>query len=172
MQPISRARNYWTAEEDQILKEEATLQVNSTGNVKNWSIIATKLKSRTNKDCRKRWSKLQTNVNKGIWSSEEDHRLRKAVEKRGLSWTLVAQDVQTRHADHPNLIRDDWNEEEDVRLLEAVQTRGRAWREISEKEFPRRSSTDLKNRYAVFVTKRRSCAHISCTDISFYNEDA
>jgi myb-related protein len=116
MQPISRARNYWTAEEDQILKEEAILQgepcfillamsckanhrknfplVNTTGNVKNWSIIATKLKSRTNKDCRKRWSKLQTNVNKGIWSSEEDHRLRKAVEKRGLSydgtlWVIV-----------------------------------------------------------------------------------
>ncbi|KAJ6092573.1 hypothetical protein N7486_007862 [Penicillium sp. IBT 16267x] len=162
MQPASRARNYWTAEEDQILREEATLQVNTIGNVKNWSIIATKLESRTNKDCRKRWSKLQTNVNKGVWSADEDHRLRRAVEQRGLSydntlWTLVAQDVQTRHADQcakrwyhfldPNLIRDEWNEKEDMRLLEAVRVHGRAWREISEKEFPRRSSTDLKNRY-------------------------
>ncbi|RAK98987.1 uncharacterized protein BO80DRAFT_446818 [Aspergillus ibericus CBS 121593] len=161
----SRTRNYWTAEEDQILREEVMVQVSTLGSVKDWTTIAARLDSRrTNKDCRKRWSKLEGNVNKGVWSGDEDERLRRAVGEFGFAWTLVAQEVQTRHADQcakrwnhfldPNLIHDGWTDGEDERLLRAVGTYGRVWRVISEKEFPRRSATDLKNRYMIVQRKR------------------
>ncbi|PWY76494.1 hypothetical protein BO94DRAFT_432979, partial [Aspergillus sclerotioniger CBS 115572] len=168
----------WTAEEDRILREQVMSQgmkttslgddsedrayigvstvVNAVGSVKDWNAIAARLGSRTNKDCRKRWSKLEGNVNKGVWSPDEDGRLRRAVEQYGFAWTVVAQDVQTRHADQcakrwyhfldPILIHDGWTAAEDARLIEAVVAYGRTWRVISEKEFPRRSVTDIKNR--------------------------
>lgn len=50
---------------------------------KDWNHIATKLSGRTNKDCRKRWSKIAENVNKGTWSAAEDQRLKHAVAKFG-----------------------------------------------------------------------------------------
>jgi hypothetical protein len=56
----------------------------SKGNLKDWNSIAAKLPGRSNKDCRKRWSKISENINKGAWSSAEDQRLQEAVEKYGL----------------------------------------------------------------------------------------
>ncbi|KAE8552678.1 hypothetical protein TMatcc_007946 [Talaromyces marneffei ATCC 18224] len=149
----SGTRNYWTVEEDEMLRR------NSTGTIKNWNEIALKLPGRSNKDCRKRWSKVGMNVNRGHWSVDEDNRLRKAVELHGYSWTTVAREVETRHADQcakrwcdfldPALSRKEWSGEEYDRLLEAVQTYGRSWKLICEKVFPNRSATDIKNRYAV-----------------------
>ena len=89
-------------------------------------------------------------------------------------WTQVAQAVGSRHADRkdslshrlyriitnivtecakrwqhsldPALDHSMWIPEDDERLIEAVSMYGRNWRTISEKEFPLRSPTDLKNR--------------------------
>jgi hypothetical protein len=47
----------------------------------------------------------------------------------------------------PNIIRSKWTPEEDERLVRAVETHGRTWSKINEEEFPKRSTTDLKNRY-------------------------
>lgn len=101
----TRSRKLWTEEEDGILRVEATRQcltsqfspcqsviVHSSvltlvtvalGSLNNWTTIATKLPSRTNKDCRKRWSKICNKVNRGAWSEDEDARLLAAVEKHG-----------------------------------------------------------------------------------------
>lgn len=95
----------------------------SQGALKDWNAIAAKLPGRTNKDCRKRWSKVCEHVKKGAWSSAEDKRLRAAVEQYGFRsvaaslgaafigrrpqswidqdrrWTQVARAVGSRHAD-------------------------------------------------------------------------
>lgn len=47
--------------------------------VKNWSAIAERLPGRSNKDSRKRWTKIASSSRKGTWSSAEDHLLRKGV---------------------------------------------------------------------------------------------
>lgn len=54
---------------------------------------------RTNKDCRKRWSKVCATLKKGPWSSDEDSRLQQGVNRHGCKWTLVAQVVESRSAD-------------------------------------------------------------------------
>ena len=58
----------------------------SQGELKDWNRIAAKLPGRTNKDCRKRWSKLCEHVKKGTWSDAEDQRLQSAVERFGYRW--------------------------------------------------------------------------------------
>lgn len=73
------------------------------GSLNTWTSIAAKLPSRTNKDCRKRWSKICTNVNRGAWTEEEDSKLLAAVDKHGCQWTQVAMVVGTRHADRQYL---------------------------------------------------------------------
>ncbi|KAG4030152.1 hypothetical protein MFRU_013g01750 [Monilinia fructicola] len=173
----SRVRKYWTDDEDLILRREATLQFKERGIVNDWNLIASKVRGRTNKDCRKRWSKVGKEVNKGLWDHEEDDRLRKGVEQHGTYWTMVAEIVQTRHADQcakrwyhfldPNISHEDWDSDEEARLLEAVHVHGRSWKSISEKEFPNRSPTDIKNRYVIMERKgrlkRRKASTTQCT---------
>ncbi|THV49282.1 hypothetical protein BGAL_0203g00160 [Botrytis galanthina] len=175
----SRVRKYWTDDEDQILRREATLQFKERGIVNDWNLIASKVRGRTNKDCRKRWSKVGKEVNKGLWDHEEDNRLRRGVEQHGTYWTMVAEIVQTRHADQcakrwyhfldPNISHEDWDSDEEARLLEAVHVHGRSWKSISEKEFPNRSPTDIKNRYVIMERKgrlkRRKASTTQCTPV-------
>ena len=61
---------------------------NEAGSVQNWNDIAVLLPGRTNKDCRKRWSKVQLDIRKGAWTRDEDERLRQAVQQLGFK--LVA----------------------------------------------------------------------------------
>lgn len=51
-----------------------------------------------------------------------------------------------RHALDPNIDHSEWTEDEDKRLVNAVKQFGHNWRSISNKEFPSRSTTDIKNR--------------------------
>ncbi|KAK5074976.1 hypothetical protein LTS08_005446 [Lithohypha guttulata] len=94
-----RARKLWTIEEDQVLRQAANTQVTTGGAVKDWNRIARQLEDRTNKDCRKRWSKISKVVNRGAWSAEENSRLLQATKLFGLRWTKIAEYVATRHAD-------------------------------------------------------------------------
>ncbi|KAL0779162.1 hypothetical protein CaCOL14_003646 [Colletotrichum acutatum] len=57
------------------------------------------LPGRTNKDCRKRWAKIQVDIRKGAWTQEEDERLQKAVLQLGCKWSQVGAMVQSRNAD-------------------------------------------------------------------------
>ncbi|KAK7451918.1 myb family transcription factor [Colletotrichum acutatum] len=104
MPPI-RERRWWTSQEDDILKREVQgksanpisplvtcaaksnkdlhLPVRQGGSVQNWNDIAMSLPGRTNKDCRKRWAKIQVDIRKGAWTQEEDERLQKAVLQLG-----------------------------------------------------------------------------------------
>lgn len=61
-----------------------TISHNEDGNVQNWNDIAVLLPGRTNKDCRKRWSKVQLDIRKGSWTQDEDERLQQAVQQIGV----------------------------------------------------------------------------------------
>ncbi|KAL4933214.1 SANT/Myb-like DNA-binding domain-containing protein [Aspergillus undulatus] len=159
-------RRWWTQEEDHILQEEVKNQLHLGGHQgpRNWSTIAEKLPGRSNKDCRKRWTKISLSSRKGTWSSAEDHLLRKAVAKFGFQWTKVAEMVGSRHPDQcakrwhhsldPNVKRDPWTTEEDNSLIGAVHRIGRDWKEIGRELFPDRSTTDIKNRYVILSRRQ------------------
>ncbi|KAL4866982.1 hypothetical protein BDV12DRAFT_198711 [Aspergillus spectabilis] len=154
-------RRWWTQEEDQILLEEVKTQLELGGQqgAKNWNAIAEKLPGRSNKDCRKRWTKISLSSRKGTWSGAEDHLLRKAVGKFNFQWTKVAEMVGSRHPDQcakrwhhsldPNVKRSPWTPDEDHALINAVHKIGRDWKEIGRGLFPSRSTTDIKNRYVI-----------------------
>ncbi|RAO64727.1 uncharacterized protein BHQ10_000739 [Talaromyces amestolkiae] len=107
-------------------------------------------------DCRKRWIKLDSKINKGLWSQEENKRLHEGVAKYSTVWTEVAQVVGTRQPDQcakrwqhfldPDLDRSEWTPEEDNILLAEVEKRGRNWAQIVDEVLHRRSANDAKNR--------------------------
>ncbi|KAL3493897.1 hypothetical protein BJX62DRAFT_234753 [Aspergillus germanicus] len=159
-------RRWWTTDEDRILQKEVKtqLQIDGPHGSRNWSAIAEKLPGRSNKDCRKRWTKISLSSRKGTWSGTEDHLLRKAVTKVGFQWTKVAEMVGSRHPDQcakrwhhsldPNVKRGPWAPDEDAALLDAVQRVGRDWKEIGRELFSSRSTTDIKNRYVILSRRR------------------
>ncbi|KAK4171970.1 Homeodomain-like protein [Triangularia setosa] len=164
-----RGRKRWTEEEDSILYEEAMKQ-STTGNVRDWHRIATKLPGRTNKDCRKRWvNKVCGGLKKGLWDPEEDRRLQSAVEKHGLRWPLIAAEVGYRSPDQcakrwqygldPRLKHREWTAEEDKLLLSLVEERGREWKAIQHSHYPSRSRIDLKNRYTILMRRLNNPNH-------------
>ncbi|KAL2047214.1 hypothetical protein N7G274_001233 [Stereocaulon virgatum] len=157
-------RRAWTPQEDQILQREAEIQLQH-GSLRDWKLIATKLPCRSNKDCRKRWSKICDSVNKGPWNRREDKALEEAIAQVGPQWISVAKRVGTRHADQcakrwrhfldPDLDHSQWEPEDDARLWAAVSKYGSNWRKVVEEEFSERSPTNVKNRYAVIKNLRR-----------------
>ncbi|KAI9888669.1 MAG: hypothetical protein M1814_006566 [Vezdaea aestivalis] len=169
MSSPSRTRRWWTEEEDRVLRHEAHYQL-SQGALRDWNRIAAKLPGRTNKDCRKRWSKICDNIKKGAWNAAEDEQLRAAVGEFGFRWTHVAQRLGTRQADQcakrwyhsldPSLDRREWSADDDALLLAAVETFGRKWKTIRENTFPNRSSMDIKNRHVILDRRRQHATRL------------
>ncbi|KAH7187749.1 hypothetical protein DER44DRAFT_799379 [Fusarium oxysporum] len=164
MATATRTPRKWTREEDRTLIYEAELQLSRRMTIDNWKSIAAKIPGRTRKDCCKRWSKVCRNNNKGAWDKAEDARLQNAVGVYGLKWPQVAAEVRTRYADQcakrwyhsldPSVDRSVWREDEDQKLLAAMKMYGQQWKVISDNVFPRRSTTDIKNRSMHFSRKR------------------
>ncbi|KAL4783814.1 hypothetical protein BJX76DRAFT_357599 [Aspergillus varians] len=173
MDDAPNRRRWWTQEEDRILQDEVRIQLETGGEQgsRNWNSIAEKLPGRSNKDCRKRWTKISLSSRKGTWSGAEDQLLRKAVSKCGFQWTKVAEMVGSRHPDQcakrwhhsldPNVNRSPWTPEEDSCLVDAVQRIGRDWKEIGRECFPNRSTTDIKNRYVILSRRQNNRSTIT-----------
>ncbi|KAL3458975.1 Homeodomain-like protein [Aspergillus heterothallicus] len=166
-----KARNLWAEEEDRILRREVGKQGTTTstaklGKPRDWRAVAEKLPGRSNKDCRKRWIKLDSKINKGPWSPEENKRLHEAVAKYSTVWTEVAQVVGTRQPDQcakrwqhfldPGLNRSEWTPEEDNILIAEVEKRGRNWKQIVDQVLHRRSANDAKNRFTILQRMRQT----------------
>jgi len=82
----------WSEQEDNILREQ--VRINGT---ERWAIIASQLKDKTSRQCRRRWNTyLSTAYKKGSWSHEEDIILFEAHKKFGNRWTEIAKVVQGR----------------------------------------------------------------------------
>ncbi|XP_073140452.1 transcription factor MYB124 isoform X2 [Henckelia pumila] len=82
----------WSPEEDDILREQ--IRVHGT---ENWTIIASKFKDKTTRQCRRRWfTYLNSDFKKGGWSPEEDMLLCEAQKIFGNRWTEIAKVVSGR----------------------------------------------------------------------------
>ncbi|KAL6799317.1 Homeodomain-like protein [Trichoderma sp. SZMC 28013] len=146
----------WTNAEDEILICKVRAQ-ELLGQPKDWSSIAAIISGRSNKDCRKRWVRLNGCIKKGEWSSIEDIQLRDAFEKFGARWVQVSRYIKTRSADQcaarwqnyldPNIKRQKWSHDEDQRLLQAYCIHGSNWKMIQMHELMDRSLQDIRNRY-------------------------
>ncbi|KAL5333164.1 hypothetical protein BJX70DRAFT_392424 [Aspergillus crustosus] len=154
-----RPRRNWTAEEDVILKKEVR-RVQAEGDNISWHEIAAFLPGRTNKDCRKRWyGTAAAKVKKGPWTEAEDDRLRRAIDRHGTKWAVVASVVGTRlpdqcskrwsHAINPTIDHSPWTEREDELLMHTVHKHGHYWQQIVSMYFPGRTSLAAKNRYHI-----------------------
>jgi Myb-like DNA-binding domain len=89
------ARRKWLPDEDEYLKKRirdyrmsflfdlfivlAKQTTELSGKPIEWTRVARGLANRNNKDCRKRWLKIDDRWGQGSWSSEEDERLKRAV---------------------------------------------------------------------------------------------
>ncbi|XP_019150676.1 PREDICTED: transcription factor MYB34-like isoform X2 [Ipomoea nil] len=82
----------WSQEEDDILREQIRLH-----GTENWTIIASKFKDKTTRQCRRRWfTYLNSDFKKGGWSPEEDVLLCEAQRIFGNRWTEIAKVVSGR----------------------------------------------------------------------------
>ncbi|KAL7907617.1 Homeodomain-like protein [Trichoderma velutinum] len=146
----------WTNAEDEILIRKVRKQ-ELLGQPRDWSSIAAIISGRSNKDCRKRWLRLNGCMKKGEWSSSEDTLLRDAFEQFGARWVQVSRYIKTRSADQcaarwqnyldPNIKRHRWSHDEDRRLLQAYSIHGSNWKMIQMHELIDRSLQDIRNRY-------------------------
>ena len=80
------ARRPWTSEEDDLI-----VQLVAQHGTKNWSLIGTKLRNRSGKQCRERYkNQLDPIIRRGPWTEEEDRAIRAAQEKLGNRWAAIA----------------------------------------------------------------------------------
>jgi hypothetical protein len=75
-----RKRNLWRLEEDNYLKSRVPQVLSKSVD---WVEIAQGLPNRNNKDCRKRWLKIDDKWERGSWSEDEDQRLVRAFNQFG-----------------------------------------------------------------------------------------
>ena len=97
----------WLHEEDAVLKE----LVEEFG-VKKWSKIATVLNerfcnNRKGKNCRERWNNhLNSTINKGEWTYEEDLKLLTMYKDFGRKWSTISKGISGRTE---NAVKNRWN---------------------------------------------------------------
>jgi hypothetical protein len=82
-----KKRIIFTKEEDEIILSF----VEEFGSEK-WNMIETRIKTRTSRQCRERWSTVLSLQNRNLsWTQEDDVLLEKLVEEQGQKWTSFLQ---------------------------------------------------------------------------------
>ncbi|KAI4381346.1 hypothetical protein MLD38_007425 [Melastoma candidum] len=82
----------WSQQEDDILREQ--IGIHGTDN---WTLIASRFKDKTTRQCRRRWyTYLNSDFKKGGWTPEEDLLLCEAQKVFGNRWTEIAKVVSGR----------------------------------------------------------------------------
>ena len=62
-----------------------------------WNLIANKMKGRSVRQCRERWlNYLDPNLNKGVWTEEEDKLLYEKFNEIGRRWKVIASFFENR----------------------------------------------------------------------------
>ena len=83
--------NFWTEEEDKILKEKA-----KEFKYKNWNSIANFIPGRTSIQCSARYRRIRPGLIKGAWDKDEDNKLLSLYEKYGKNWAAISKEMPQR----------------------------------------------------------------------------
>jgi hypothetical protein len=143
--------NFWTEEEDKILKEIA-----KEFNYKNWNSIAEFIPGKNSIQCSLRYRRIRPGLIKGPWTKEEDDKLLSLYEKYGKNWAAISKEMLHRTGKQ---IRDrflnsldtryhkgKFSEEEDKMILKYHKIYGNKWSEIA-KKLKARTGDMVKNRF-------------------------
>lgn len=142
-------KGHWSTEEDALL-----LQLIQDEKMHSWAMVASKIKGRTAKQCRERWSlNLDPGINRSPWTPEEDQLLLKLYEKMGGKWSEIKSEfngrtenaVKTRYKSLVRAKAREWTQEQDRKLIGLRMKYGKNWAAIK-KELPGRSRNAIKVR--------------------------
>ena len=143
--------NFWTEEEDKILKEKA-----EEFNYKNWNSIATFIPGRTSIQCSARYRRIRPGLIKGAWDKEEDNKLLSLYEKYGKNWAAISKEMPHRTGKQirdrflnsldSKFERGKFTEEEDQTIIKYFKIYGNSWAKIA-KKLKTRTGDMVKNRF-------------------------
>lgn len=142
-------KGHWTPEEDALL-----LQLIQDEKMHSWAMVASKIKGRTAKQCRERWSlNLDPGINRSAWSPEEDALLLQLYDKMGGKWSEIKTEfegrtenaVKTRYKSLVRAKAREWTPDQDRKLVQLRMKYGKNWAAIK-RELPGRSRNAIKVR--------------------------
>ena len=143
--------NFWTEEEDQILKEKA-----QEYNFKNWRKIANFIPGRTSIQCSARYRRIRPGLNKGSWNKEEDEQLLLLFQKYGKNWAAISKEMPHRTGKQirdrflnsldSKFVRGKFTQEEDQIIIKYYKIYGHSWAKIARK-LKTRTGDMVKNRF-------------------------
>ena len=143
--------NFWTEEEDQILKEKA-----QEYNFKNWRKIANFIPGRTSIQCSARYRRIRPGLNKGSWNKEEDEQLLLLFQKYGKNWAAISKEMPHRTGKQirdrflnsldSKFVRGKFTQEEDQIIIKYYKIYGHSWSKIARK-LKTRTGDMVKNRF-------------------------
>ena len=86
-------KHAFTADEDEQLKKLVSL----FGDRDNWKVISENIPGRTQRQCRERYKTyLAPDINRSLWTKEEDEIIKKKYLQYGSRWTLIAMFLKGR----------------------------------------------------------------------------
>ena len=143
--------NFWTEEEDKILKEKA-----KEYNFKNWKLIANFISGKNSIQCSARFRRIRPGLIKGPWGKEEDTKLISLYEKYGRNWSAISKEMPQRTGKQirdrflnsldTRYKRGKFSEEEDKAILKYHKIYGNQWAKIA-KKIKKRTGDMIKNRF-------------------------
>ena len=143
--------NFWTEEEDKILKEKA-----KEFNYKNWKSIANFIPGKNSIQCSARFRRIRPGLIKGAWGKEEDSKLISLYEKYGRNWAAISKEMPQRTGKQirdrflnsldTRYKRGKFSEEEDKMILQYHKIYGNQWAKIA-KKIKKRTGDMIKNRF-------------------------
>ena len=150
--------NFWTEEEDKILKAKA-----KEFNYKNWNSIAEFIPGKNSIQCSSRYRRIRPGLVKGAWKKEEDTKLLSLYGKYGKNWAAISKEMPYRtgkqirdrflNSFDTNYKRGKFSEEEDKMILEYHKIYGNKWSKIA-KKMKTRTGDMVKNRFYSFFKKK------------------
>jgi hypothetical protein len=176
--------NFWTEEEDKILKEKA-----KEFNFKNWNSIAEFIPGKSAIQCSSRYRRIRPGLIKGGWKKEEDSKLLSLYEKYGKNWAAISKEMPHRTGKQirdrfingldTRYKRGKFNEEEDKMILKYHKIYGNKWSKIA-KKMKTRTGDMIKNRFysslkkeginnKSLLQKKRKRTTSKCKSAQIYN---